>query len=384
MRTTVSRNLGLLAAAALLLMPAVGIGAEDGGLKRGQRVAVVTFSQTPEFERFGKTLQTTAESTLADNGLSVLDLAKAEELRSNWDQLEDPTSFITAEDFVARAEKFEVDAVLTLYYTVDVREVMGDYYSATANLSARVVSSEADVKPGQGPVMGTLGYAPSDGATASAAVVNALRRELDRVSESLGLEVLAPERAQYINVELVPVPGGLPAGATPVQVPSAPSAELVAMAPAQTSSRARNEEVSCSASAPGKSAAVAATYTRDIDLQRGRASFGSSLVLLDPAAQRRVNEIVFHDMLEGRGREGAAKVTGCLFFNGWRFVLAASERELKLFDVEQGREAGNYVFHPPLKEPTLALYEAGPTRWAVVVSKGERQTLALRPLSGRP
>lgn len=320
-----------------------------------KKLAVIAVSSSPDYKRYEKSVRTAFESILNDNGIQVLDLDKANELRNNWDRLNDPSAFVTAEDFIERSQGYEIDGIVTLYFDVEVREVMTGYYSAAVNITSRVVSSEAEVRGKVTVPMGSLGNAPSDGLTASAAVVNALHRETDQVALAHELELLAPARPRFLDMELVQ--SSLPADARELALPGPVDEQTQAAVLAHGKKRGVRRTVSCSRLATDK-VGVLGIYIRDMDLQQGP-SYGSSLAVVDIDEQRSVNELVAHQVNRSAARNGSAELEDCLFFNGWRFVIGVADRGLRMFDVEKGRLVAAMDLPKKLKSARLSLHESG-------------------------
>lgn len=357
----------------MLLFTAATANSATSLLER-DKLSIIAISQNPEYSRYEKTVRSAFESVLDDNGLTVLDVEKSKELRNNWDQLIDPSSLVTAEDFIERAGKFAIDGVVTLYFDVEVREVLAGYYSATAVITSRLVSDEADAKGAVPKPMGSLGYAPSDGLTASSAIVNALRREVDRVSESYQLELLAPQNPRFLNIKLTPA--SLPAGATVVDTYGPLDASLQkTLIAAQGKQTGIRRTPSCSRRASNSVGAMG-IYIRDMDLRLGP-SFGSSLALIDIESREVVNELVFHQVNRSAARQGSAEIEDCLFFNGWRFLFGIADRGLKMFDLEKGKEIAELKPPKKIKSPQLTLYRAGEQTFLRAANGGDEFVLEL-------
>ncbi|MDZ7783821.1 MAG: hypothetical protein U5K56_13095 [Halioglobus sp.] len=327
----------------------------NNALSEIERVSVVAISQNPSYSRYEKTLRTAMESVLVENGIHVLDVEKSKKLRNNWDQLNNPASLVTAEDFIERAERYAIDGILTLYYDVEVREVMAGFFSATAVVTSRVVTSEADVKGSTPRPMGALGYAPSDGLTASAAIVNALRRESDRVAAHYEMELLAPQSPRFIDLQLKQA--SLPANAHLLARGEAVPADLQRAVMAGPTKTGIRRTVSCSTMA-SESVGAIGIYIRDMDLQFGP-TYGSSLGIIDARERKLVNELVFHEVNKSAARVGSAKIEDCLFFNGWRFLFGIAERGLKMYDVEKGKVVAELEIPDKIKGAELAIYRSG-------------------------
>lgn len=344
----------------------------------GKTLAITTHSQSLGFEKYGKALRSQLESIFADNDIKILDLDKVDELKNNWDQLDDPSSFITAEDFLERAEQFSIDGIVSLYYHIEVSEIVAGYYSASAVVIARIVNGDADVKTQASIPMGTLGYTPSDGLTMTAAVVNALRREADRVATEWELEIFAPQNPVFFGMELVPVEQ-IPSDARQITVPaSQPAIEQLKLLHSK-SKGGKRDKVTCEASVASTSGVAAlGIYTSDLDLQRNRRSYGSSVVISDISNQREINQFIFHELGEGRKKYGSAKIHQCQFFNGWRFLVAASSRGIKIFDLEKGREIDFFEFDKKPKKVSFTLLATKKAKYLKVNAANKILTYELR------
>ena len=168
------------------------------------KVAVLIYPQSGIASGLQRSAQTRLENILLDNGLTVLDQDKANELKDVWKQLEDPGFLITAESFVENAGQYDVDGLLVLYLTADSANGLANTFTATAQADLRFVGADAQVKAATTSPMGAPGNPASDGVTAAAAVVNAVQRAVDIAASSVGLEVVDFAKPRSINFSLEP------------------------------------------------------------------------------------------------------------------------------------------------------------------------------------
>jgi hypothetical protein len=83
-----------------------------------EKVAVVVYGKDANAKKLIRVAQTRMEQLLNDNGVIVLDQAKAEALKKSWQTLSDPGALITAEDFVENAGKFQISGIYRIYLGV--------------------------------------------------------------------------------------------------------------------------------------------------------------------------------------------------------------------------------------------------------------------------
>jgi hypothetical protein len=169
----------------------------------GKKVAVVVNPQNEAADRYVKAAHSRMESILTDNGIIALDREKVQELTDVFKTLDDPGAFVTAEDFVENAAKFEIAALVAIYLNMDKVPTLADYFSAGAHADIRFISeSDAKVTSISLPPMGVPGRPPSDGLTQNSAAINAVQRAIDDACNQLGLENLDPATPRLVRLDL--------------------------------------------------------------------------------------------------------------------------------------------------------------------------------------
>ncbi len=348
-------------------------------------VAVAVYANDPALKKYEKAVQARLEEILADSGLQPLDETKAKQLRDNWADLADPGHLVTAEEIVAKAGKFEVQRIYRVSFNADASAPLGLYHSAAAQLQLRVIDKDAKVKASQSAPMGTKGFAASDAATPDAAIVNALQRAVDSVSEGAGLKVLAPVSARVVPLNLEAV-AALPAGAEPLggstgkPVPAGWDAAAPLM-----NERYRREEVSCQATSPDGGYGVVGSYAWSMDrlaANLGR-KYGGYLHLVDVKDKRPLTQFTLHELgNRGAGENGTSAAIACSFLGSWRYLVAASGNRLACWDVERGRETCNVPISYTPEKATLRVLQAGNERFVELQSDRGRSAFKITT-SGR-
>ncbi len=332
-----------------------------------QRVAVVAFSEGEEAQLAERSAKARLEGILMDNGVEVLDRDKTEELTDVWAQLEDPGYFVTAEDFVEKADKYEIDGVVRVYITTDVAPGLANYFTATAQADVRFVAEDANVTAFTTPSMGTRGNPPSDGLTARAALINAIQRATDTAAAEVGLELLESASPRSVKLELASIPqtSYTPVAAGGQQKNPTQLANMV-------QETWRSSEVTCEQTSPDGMMGVAAAYIREGGVGRERV-FGSTLHVVDFEARR---EILTFDTAKLERREkhekGPARVHDCKFIGSWRYLVAVSGNHVFLFDTERGLELSKIHIEGGLKKATLEIGRTADNRFVIAVDAGRR------------
>jgi len=127
-----------LAILALMCLAASSAFAADG-----LRVSVAAYMAEPQFAAYEKVVLARAEELLGDSQYVVLDEAKARQLKKGWVDLADPGHVITAEEFIKRAGKYDIQKVVRVGVSVSVKPVLGLFYTATATAELRIVDKAA-------------------------------------------------------------------------------------------------------------------------------------------------------------------------------------------------------------------------------------------------
>jgi hypothetical protein len=351
------------------------------------QVAVAVYANEPALKKYEKAVQARLEEILSDSGLQPLDEVKARQLRDNWVDLADPSHLITAEEIAAKAGKFEVKRIYRVSFNADASMPLGLYHSAAAQLQLRVVDKDAQVKASQSAPMGTKGFAASDAATPDAAIVNALQRAVDSVSEGAGLKVLAPVTARVVPLNLEAV-AALPLGAEPLGGSAAAAKPVAAgweAAAPLMSERWKREEASCQATSPDGGYGVVGTYAWSVDrLAKDNArKYGGYLHLVDVKDKKPVTQLTMHELgNRGAGENGSSAAIACSFLGSWRYLIAASGNRLACWDVERGRETCSVPISYTPEKATLRVLQAGSERFVELQSDRGRTAFKLTA-SGR-
>ncbi|MDH5610965.1 MAG: hypothetical protein OEY66_00725 [Gammaproteobacteria bacterium] len=294
-----------------------------------EQVAVMVYAKTPDAKAMKRTAQTRIESILLDNGITVLDQDKADDLKNIWKRLEDPSYFVTAEDFVENAEKYEIDGLIRLYLNADATSALANFYTATAQADIRFVDKDANVEAYTTVSMGVPGVPPSDGLTRNAALLNAIQRAVDEAASKTGLEIIDYAKPRTLTYEL--------------QGPTDVMHKVVAVKKeihdfSQYASLANktwtNEEVSTTCKAPSGELGAVAGYVRETSAGMRRSY--SSLVHLVDIGDKKETGIFDSTTKKKKGKTGSVKVLDCMFLTSWRYLAAVTGLELFLWDTERG------------------------------------------------
>jgi len=296
-----------------------------------EQVAVMVFPNTGDATRMKRAAQTRIESILLDNGITVLDREKSEDLKSVWKKLEDPGYFITAEDFVDNASGYDIDGVIRLYLNAEATSGLSGFHTATAQADIRFVDSDAQVQAYTTVPMGVPGVPPSDGLTRNAALVNAVQRAVDEAAGKTGLEIIDYARPRSISYALQgPVEVSLKVHGVPENEES-----LAAMADIVNQTWTR-EEVTTTCRAPSGDLAAVGGYIRETSMGMRR-SYYSKIHLVDTTENK---EIANFDTTTAKkkGRQGDQKLLDCEFITSWRYLAGVTGLQLFLWDTERGVE----------------------------------------------
>lgn len=342
----------LLVALALACLPATA--APAGKLTGFKRVAVVAFERSGNAAN-AQTATARLETVLTDNGVTVLDQKKASELKDVWKRLEDPGYFVTADEFVANANKFKIDGLIRVYVNADVVPGLGNTYSATAQVDLRVMGEDAQVQSFNTVPMGVPGMPPSDGLTANAALLNAVQRAVDAAAVGFGLEVADYTSPRTFKFDLAE--GSAPAGATPIArrpLPAAPLERFALLSP----KKFLRESVSCQDADPSGRLGVVGGYLK----QTGGniAYYGSRLHVVDVQEQKEV--LVFDTALVDRKHsyeKGTKKLIDCMFLANWRYVVGLTGNHLSLWDTERGLQMALVNLPEGLEQGRLEVAQSG-------------------------
>lgn len=304
-----------------------------------EKVAVMVFPQTDDAGRFASHAQNHLEMILLDNGITVLDKDEAESLKNGWSQLEDPGALITAEDFVANAEKYAIDGILRIYLSLDVLPSIANSFSATAQADIRFVDEQAQVTSAVTNAMGTRGNPPSDGLSPSSASINAIYRALEEAAQSVDLDVFGktqPRAFKYRLTEASPVTGGV--AMEPIHRATDRYEGKVEL----FDTTWKWEEVSCATESSNGNMLGVAGYVTETGRGMSR-SWYSRLHVYDLANEE--TPYVFDAWPKGTKPKrlgGTSQFLDCGFMGSWRFAVAMSGNYVFLWDTERGIEMSKH------------------------------------------
>jgi hypothetical protein len=306
----------------------------------GVRVSVAAYMADPKFAAYEKVALARAEELLGDSKFVVLDEAKARQLKKGWVDLADPGHVITAEEFVKRAGKYDIQKVVRLGVSVSVKPVLGLFYTATATAEFRMVDKSAQVQAFTLDGMGTRGIPPSDGLTEGAAISNAIQRAVDGAAQRAGLTVLSPALPKAVPLVLEPV------ASAPAETELASAAGDVGEAPAWaaaakfTKETWRGEDKACVAVSPDGQVGAVGGYTWNVNRLGGLTrTYGGRVHLIDTASAQEFNLHTVHAIgVRDAGEDSSSAPLACGFVGNWRYLVVATGNVLSCYDVERGAE----------------------------------------------
>lgn len=329
-----------------------------------KQVAVVIFPQDKVAKRYVNSAQTRLESILADNGVTILDQKKAASLKNVWKKLEDPGYFITAEDFVKNAGKYEIDGVMRVYLRAESTKTVGQFFSATALADMRLVDEEAQIKSFVTVPMGVPGRPPSDGLTESSAIANAVQRAIDEAAGNVGLQVM-----DYTNPKLLKfnLDGPHPYNeAGKLEIARSTSTEAVNFANMKHTGWVE-ETVSCQDADRSGNFSVIGGYV--FSKKFGRFNYWSELHLVDVKNGKEV--LTFGPLQKEVSQRGTSKVIDCMFVKNWRYVVALTENQLFMWDTERNVVVSSTTLEARIPDGRLAyLDNRADGDWIVINSEG--------------
>jgi hypothetical protein len=342
---------------------------------RADQVAVVVYGQNAAAKQYLRVAQTRFEQLLADNGVTVLDQKKAEQLKNSWARLGDPGALITAEDFVENAGKYDISGIYRVYLGLGKTQGLASTFTATAVADIRFIGEDATIKSFASAPMGTKGMPPSDGLTESAAVNNAIQRAIDQTAEKFGIQVMDITNPRLVKFSLKPVVMP-PEGAAMVDSPPllSNSSEMAAHAKLQSDDWTSEEPTCVRASPDGRMAAVG-TYLMRTAFNFGRPtrSYASYLHVVDSDTKSEVERFEV-SIKDPRYQRGGSKITDCMFMQSWRYVAAVSQSHLVFADTERGVELARILFDEPFNAPVMSHLHAKDADY-LEVSEGNRRLL---------
>lgn len=301
-------------------------------------VAVIVYAQGADQEEkiVTRVAQTRLEQILGDNGVTVLDQEKSQELKKSWKKLEDPGFLLTAEDFVKTAQKYKIDGIYRVYLKAQAVAAPEQFFTATAHADLRFVNEDAKVTAVSPIPMGTVGNPPSDGLTASSAMTNAVQRAVDSSLEKAGYKIGDAVAPRKLNFELKPVDvaaiGALDASAAMRRIPADPKqlpSSLLRNNEADATERTTDELV-CLAQSPDKAMIAAGIRVR---VQRRMNLIWNTTMRLVDAAE---NKLVVEFDVDKGARRGTTNMLDCMFVNNWRYLAAVTGNTLVMWDTERG------------------------------------------------
>lgn len=330
-----------------------------------KNVAVVVYPQSVTAKKYARIAQARMEQVLADNGITVLDQKKADELKKGWKKLEDPGALITAEEFVKSAGKYDIDGVYRVYVDAALTKGIAGIFTATALADIRFLGADAKISSSASPAMGVKGMPPSDGLTDSAAISNAIQRAIDSTVQPMGIKVLDFTNPRLFNVTLKPL---APAESPSPEKRPAPLSDddpIIKAANLQDSF-ALSEEVTCANASPDGKMAVIGGYLRKT--QGGRL-YGSMIHVLDREANKEVVTFETAPVATRKAEEkGGAKILDCMFISGWRYLAAVTNSRLFLWDIERGAVMNALFFDEAIDKAELEYGKSGDKDMLAVVS----------------
>lgn len=341
-----------------------------GGALKLSKVAVMVFPTTPAAEKSVNTAQARLEQILLDNGIEAIDRDESNKLKDVWKQLEDPGYFVTADDFVARADKYQIDGIVRIYLSADSNEALAGFYSATAQADVRFVDESAKVEAKTSPAMGAPGSPPSDGLTAQAALLNAVQRAVDNAAQAFGLAITEPASPRAVSLSFEG-PVEIPPTATPLMAAGALDESGVALAQLFTE-RWKSEKVSCSSRAPGgELGAVGGSITETPRGDRFN-HYGSRVHLVDLAQGRELSSFETQKVgRKEREQRGTSALLACSFVSSWRYLAAVTGDYVSLWDTERGLRMAQALLPAGLNNSaSVELLRAGKEAWLRVSGDG--------------
>ncbi len=298
----------------------------------------------------------------------VLDEAKARQLKKGWVDLADPGHVITADEFVKRAGKYDIEKVVRL--GVSVKPVLGLFYTATATVGLRVVDKTAQVQAFTLDGMGTRGIPPCDGLTEGAAVSNAIQRAVDGAAQRAGLTVLSPALHKAVPLVLEPV------AAAPAETELASAAGDVSNPPAWVSGAKlakeawRGEDKTCVALSPDGQVGAVGGYTWNVSRLGGLArTDGGRVHLIDTGTAQEFNLHTVHAIgVRDAGEGNSSAPLACSCVGNWRYLVVATGNVLSCYGVERGAETCRLPLKGGIAKGELSVGRVGNNAYVALLS----------------
>lgn len=328
--------------------------------QEGTKVSVAAYMSDAKYAAYEKVAQARAEELLNDSKYVVLDEAKARQLKKGWVDLADPGHVITAEEFVKRAGKYDIEKIVRVGVSVSVKPVLGLFYTATATAEFRVVDRSAKVQTFTLNEMGTRGVPPSDGLTEGAAISNAIQRAIDGAAQRAGLTVVSPALPKGVPLVLEAV------ASAPSETELAPASADVADAPWVSAVKLnkemwRGEDKACVAVSPDGQVGAVGGYTWAVDRLGGLSrTYGGRVHLVDTAGAQEFNLHTVHPVGKREsGEDGTSAPIACGFIGNWRYLVVATGNVLSCYDVERGAETCRLRLQGAPKQAQLSVGRVG-------------------------
>ncbi|MET0333880.1 MAG: hypothetical protein ABW190_06380 [Rhizobacter sp.] len=328
--------------------------------QEGTKVSVAAYMTEQKYAAYEKVALARAEELLNDSKYVVLDEAKARVLKKSWVDLADPGHVITAEEFVKRAGKYDIEKIVRVGVSVSVKPVLGLFYTATATAEIRIVDKSAKVQAFTLNDMGTRGVPPSDGLTEGAAIANAVQRAVDGAAQRAGLTIVNPALPKAVPLVLEAVANA------PPETELAPASPAVADVPWLSSVKFakemwRGEDKACVAVSPDGQVGAVGGYTWQVDRLGGLArTYGGRVHLVDTANAQEFNLHTVHAVGKREsGEDGSSAPLACGFVGNWRYLVVATGNVLSCYDVERGAETCRLKLPGAPKQAQLSVGRVG-------------------------
>ncbi len=327
------------------------------------QVAVAVYASDAQYQKYERAVLARMEAVLTDAGITVLDEDKAKKLRTGWVDLADPSHMVTAEEFIQKAGKYDVQRVYRVSFNAGITHPLGLFFTATSAVQIRVIDFDARVKPASSSPMGTKGFPPSDALTSDAALVNALQRAVDSAAEVSGLTVAIPTIARSIPLGLESVSAPPSAAPLPVPAASAIAGDWVRAASLYAEDW-KKEDPACQSVSDDGQMGVLGGYVSEFRRWEKLRLYGSRLHLIDIHNVREQVTFTLHGVGQrASGENGSSEPLACLFLGNWRYLVGMSGNKLACFDVERGLETCSIPLDDAPARATLSIWQAGDQRY---------------------
>ena len=347
---------------------------------KAKTVAVIVYAQGagPDERVVTRVAQTRVEQILGDNGVTVLDQEKSQELKKSWKKLENPGFLLTAEDFVKAAQKYKIDGIYRVYLKAQTVAAPEQFFTAIAQADLQLVNEGAKLTSVSSIPMGAVGNPPSDGPTVSAAMTNAVQRAVGSSLEKAGYKIGDAVVPYKLNFELKPVDvaalGILGASTAMHRIPADPKQlpSSLLRKNADDATERTNDELACLAQSPDKAMIAAGIRVRT--QFRMNLTWHTTMRLVDTAENKLVNEF---EVDKGM-RRGTTQMLDCMFVNNWRYLAAVTGNTLVMWDTARGMVVSRIDLDDrSFKSASLAYYRTR-SGWFLVVEGNGAKKLAFQ------